>query len=159
MVTSATSTGFRPDTNGAAQTEAEPRRVAAEGAPKTCVKCHAPLFMGYYEPECLKCGYADYGYATQSSSDKQRNVVSSATKSILRYVGDFPNLSDRLVLVKLVRLRNRAVYAVACPFCKRSMMRSSLSGKRPDVREERYRCVDGHRVSLTPGKNGSLGWK
>lgn len=159
MVTSVTKTDFRPNTGWKTQTEIVPSRVVDEETPKKCARCNAPLFMGYYEPECLKCGYADYGYNSDSSSKKQKNIVSSATKSHLRYVGDFPNLSDKLVLVKLVRLRNRAVYAVACPFCQRSMMRSSLSGKRPNVREERYRCTDGHRVSLMPGRNGSLGWK
>ena len=30
---------------------------------------------------------------------------------------------------------------------------------RREVREERYKCMDGHRVSLTPKTDGGLGWK
>ena len=86
-------------------------------------------------------------------------MVSAATHFVLRYVGDFPALSETLTHVRLVRVRNRVVYDVTCPFCGKAMVQSSLSGKRREVREERYKCEEGHRVSLTPGKNGHLGWK
>jgi hypothetical protein len=115
--------------------------------------------MGYYEPECLTCGYADYSYTLDLPATRKKNVINSATRFVLRYVGNFPILSQTVAYVKLVRVRNRAVYAVACPFCSKEMERSSLSGKRPDVREERYRCTDGHRVSLIPRKSGAMGWK
>ncbi len=85
--------------------------------------------------------------------------MSAGTRSVLRYVGEFPTLSETLTQVKLVRLRNRVVYGVTCPFCGQAMTQSSLSGKRREAREERYKCSDGHRVSLTPGRNGALGWK
>jgi hypothetical protein len=38
------------------------------------------------------------------------------------------------------------------------MDRSSLSKRRPYVREYRYKCEGGHRVSLVPKTNGALGW-
>jgi hypothetical protein len=142
----------------------EPRRTAPVEAPRTngdcyCPRCETRLMMGYDEPQCLNCGFANYDYTQESTPRNQINILSTATRYILRYVGDFPSLSESLAHVKLIRIRNRVIYAVACPFCDKSMDQSSLSGKRPEVREQRYRCMDGHRVSLVPGKNGMLGWR
>ena len=124
-----------------------------------CPRCSTRLYAGYDEMLCIVCGFADYSYTTEGLGKPSTNVVSSATRHVLRYVGDFPTLSQTLAHAHLVRVRNRAMYAVKCPFCHQSMERSSLSGKRPDVREERYRCQDGHRVSLIPTRSGKLGWK
>ena len=88
-----------------------------------------------------------------------KNVVSDGARFILRYVGDFSSLSETLANVRLRRLRNRVVYGVECPFCGGQMDQSSLSGKRREVREERYKCESGHRISPLPKKDGSLGWK
>ena len=124
---------------------------------KSCPRCSVRLFVGYHEPECLQCGWVDYDY--QAPLQAQKSILGSATRYILRYVGEFPALSETLAHVKVVRLRNRAVYGVACPFCTKPMTQTSLSGKRREVREQRYECGLGHRVSLTPAARGSLGWK
>ena len=123
----------------------------------TCPRCEARLRINYFEPECLQCGYVDYTHRPRNGVKK--NVVNSGTRYALRYVGDFPALSRTLAYIQLHRLRNRVVYGVSCPFCGRSMVQTSLSGKRREVREERYKCMDGHRVSLTPKRDGGLGWK
>jgi lysyl-tRNA synthetase class I len=69
-------------------------------------------------------------------------------------------LANTLIYVRLIRVRNRVVYAVNCPFCEKAMDQSSLSGTRHEPRELRYKCMDGHRVSLVPTRNGaSMGWK
>ena len=115
--------------------------------------------MGYDEPQCLTCGFNDYTYATQALSRANRSIVSTATRFIIRYMGEFPSLSETLAHVRLIRVRNRVVYAVNCPFCDKTMDQSSLSGKRPEVREQRYKCMDGHRVSLIPTRDGMMGWK
>jgi hypothetical protein len=115
--------------------------------------------MGYDEPQCLSCGFADYRFTQMMPSRNRRNIISMATRYVLRYVGEFSTLAETLAHVKLVRVRNRVVYAVNCPFCDEGMYQSSLSGKRPEVREQRYKCAVGHRVSLVPGKNGMLGWR
>ena len=136
-------------------------------APKTgtrpplliCPRCDARLTFNYDEPICLQCGYVKYDYAAPDQIRRKTNLMSAGTRSVLRYVGDFATLAETLTQVKLVRLRNRVVYGVTCPFCNQAMTQSSLSGKRREAREERYKCSEGHRVSLTPGKNGSLGWK
>ena len=78
---------------------------------------------------------------------------------VLRYAGDYPPLSDTLTHVSLMRSQNRVAYEVKCPFCDKVMGRSSLSKRRPYVREYRYKCVGGHRVSLVPKTNGALGWR
>jgi hypothetical protein len=116
--------------------------------------------MGYDEPQCLTCGYADYTHTRDILPRWSRtSIVSTATRYVIRYVGDSPGLGDVLTHVRLVRRRYRVVYAVNCPFCKQSMEESSLSGKRPEAREQRFKCTDGHRVSLVPRKNGMLGWR
>lgn len=125
----------------------------------TCPRCDSQLRINYHEPECLQCGYVDYTYAPPTVSRKKKSIISAGTRYVLRYVGDFRSLSERLTYVQLKRVRNRVVFGVTCPFCEREMEQSSLSGKRREVREERYKCDDGHRVSLTPNANGSLGWK
>ena len=124
-----------------------------------CPRCSGQMSAGYYEPECIICGYTDYSKTPVINDRSRKNVVNSATLSILRYGGDSPALYDILAHVELVRVRNRAVYSVKCPFCGEMMERSSLSGKRPEAREERYKCPGGHRISLIPGRNGQLSWK
>ena len=123
-----------------------------------CPRCESDLVISYFEPECLLCGFVDYSY-TPVKRIGIKSVVSDGARYILRYVGDFSSLADRLTNVRLERLRNRVVYGVECPFCLGPMDQSSLSGKRPEVPEQRYRCMDGHRVSLVPRKNGMLGWR
>ncbi len=128
--------------------------AAGRGA---CPRCEAQLRINYFEPQCLQCGYVDYTY--RSPNGAKKSVVNSGTRYVLRYVGDFPALGKVLAHIQLQRLRNRVVYGVSCPFCSQSMMQTSLSGKRREVREERYKCMEGHRVSLTPNRDGGLGWK
>ena len=135
--------------------------VASPAIPRPlyCRRCDSRMMMGYDEPQCLNCGYADYSYTRTTIPQSERNVISSATRYILRYVGDFHTLTETLTHVRVVRVRNRVDYAVNCPFCLKGMDQSSLSGKRPEVREQRFKCSDGHRVSLVPGKHGMLGWR
>ena len=124
-----------------------------------CARCNTRLLMNYDEPQCLNCGYVDYSHVNESNSHKRQNLMSAATRYVLRYTGDFQTLRGTLAQVRLVRIRNRIGFEVNCPFCNNIMQESSLSGKRPEVREQRYKCVDGHRVSLVPTKNGMLGWR
>ena len=142
----------RPTSNPAADP------LPAPSGRRQCPRCDKRMTMGYDEPQCLNCGYADYTY-TRMTPRNGNNLFSTATRYVLRYTGDFPTLSERLAHVKLIRVRNRVLYAVECPFCDKAMDQSSLSGKRPEVREQRYKCMDGHRVSLVPGKNGMMGWR
>ena len=116
------------------------------------------MIVTYDELGCLLCGFVDYTY-THPVRLRTKTNVSTGTRSILRYVGDFELLTEKLCFVQLRRLRNRAVFYVTCPFCEIEMVQSSLSGKRREVREERYKCDSGHRVSLLPKQDGSMGWK
>jgi len=125
-----------------------------------CQRCKSQLVMGYDEPQCLTCGYADYSHSRDIVPRWARtSIVSAATRYVVRYVGDAMNLADQLTHVRLVRHNNRAIFDVTCPFCEGSMEESSLSGKRPEAREQRFKCEIGHRVSLIPRKNGMLGWR
>ena len=156
-------TAVRPDvaavSNGVAKTETKPFASPHTTRRQYCNRCGTQLVMGYYEPQCLNCGFVDYTYTDEATSNGDRSILSAATRSVLRYVGDFPSLTHTLAQVRLIRVRNRVAYAVNCPFCKTTMEQSSLSGKRPDVREQRFKCMQGHRVSLVPGKNGMMGWR
>ena len=149
--------GSRTNGNGVAATISPPA-VVSDGR-VLCPRCDTRLTFGYFEPQCPTCGYEDYHHLPPVDTNKKKSIVSSGSRFVLRYVGDFPALSETVAHVKIVRIRNRAVYSVRCPFCKTTMAQSSLSGKRRERREERYKCELGHRVSLTPGKNGMMGWK
>ena len=154
---------FRPATIPAVPTRVIPYPDETKPAeqPKTsaCLRCGYRMYKGYYEFKCVMCGYADYHSHPTGYEQRTTNIVSSATRFVIRYIGESHALAQTLTYARLVRLNNRAVYAVTCPFCRQKMERSSLSGKRSDVREERFKCDIGHRVSLIPGRNGALGWK
>ena len=135
-------------------------QVAPAPKPLThCYRCGTRLVMGYDEPECLSCGWVDYSHTNTSAASNGASIISAATRYVLRYCGDFTNLAETLLYARVVRIRNRVAYAVNCPFCDRLMEQSSLSGKRPDAREQRYKCSDGHRISLVPARRGMLGWR
>jgi hypothetical protein len=133
--------------------------VASPNQELICPRCETQLRINYDEPQCLQCGYVDYAYIPPNAHRRKRSLMSTGTRYVLRYNGTFGKLADTLTHVQLRRFRNRAIYLVSCPFCHKEMTQSSLSGKRREVREERYKCDDGHRISLIPSKNGSLGWK
>ena len=157
MVITATTYDVDLSSNGALAVRSAPRSTERTQPLVDCQRCGARLTMGYDEPECLVCGFSDYSYT--SVTTRGQSLIGSATRYVLRYVGDFPTLTQTLAHVKLKRVRNRVVYDVNCPFCDKTMDQSSLSGKRPEVREQRYKCSDGHRVSLVPRKKGMLGWR
>ena len=140
-----------------------PPKIPVISAPRrralTCPRCEAQLRVNYDEPQCLQCGYVDYAYAPPNAHRRKASLMSTGTRHVLRYSGGFAKLNDTLTHVQLKRYRNRAIYMVTCPFCHKPMEQSSLSGKRREVREERYKCEDGHRISLIPTKSGSLSWK
>lgn len=126
----------------------------------SCVRCGSRMFQGHDEPECVTCGHADYTHTEEIAPRWTRtSIVSASTRYIARYLGNSNNLSDTLTHVRLVPKGNRAVYSVTCPFCDSLMEESSLSGKRMDPKEQRFKCLDGHRVSIIPRRNGMLGWK
>ena len=166
MVISVAEPDVAQGVNGAAPARVVPRETSGPVPSQPpvrrgeCPRCQTLMQMGYDEPQCLNCGYADYSFTRSISPPwERRSIISAATRYVVRYVGDFPSLNERLTHVRLVRVRNRAVYAVKCPFCNDPMDQSSLSGKRPEMREQRYKCAAGHRVSLVPRKNGMLGWR
>ena len=148
-----------PDGNGVVDTSKRSSNGASTQASTHCPRCGTRLRINYHEPQCLQCGYMDYSYEPPHSTNGRKSIVSAGTRYVLRYVGDFRSLAETLTYVKLIRVRNRVVYSVVCPFCHEAMVQSSLSGKRRELREERYKCAEGHRVSLTPNGNSTLGWK
>ncbi len=133
------------------------RKVAP--APTGCPRCDTALARGHYEMECLMCGYADYESATLTVTRNRKSIVSSGTIYSVRYGGGAKTLREVLTYVEVIGGRGRGAYRVACPFDRSLMVQTSLSGKRREKREERYGCDQGHRISLTPDKSGSLSWK
>ena len=145
-----------------------PRRVSnpSVGVQKTtankthCPKCSSRLHVSFEDAECLRCGYVDYEYVPPYHENTSKNsIISTGTRYVIRYIGEFSALTQVVTHVKVYRIRNRVVYGVSCPFCGSGMSQSSLSGKRREIREERYKCASGHRVSLCPNDKSELGWK
>ena len=127
------------------------------GERTVCPRCDGPLFLGY-EPECVLCGYANYHY--DAPTDGRTNLLSTATTYVIRYVGDVPALADIQTQIEAQLVKNSIVYAVTCPFCNEPMQLTSMAGKRKERSETRYKCDEGHRISLTPAENSlGLGWK
>lgn len=124
-----------------------------------CPRCSASMVITYEDPQCLICGYADYTYTPPAAEIVKNNVMSRSTQRVFRYMGPSENLSETLIHARLHRVRNRVAFAVTCPFCEAQMEESSLSGKRRERREQRYRCPKEHRVSLIPKRGGGMGWK
>ena len=124
-----------------------------------CPKCRGLFLISYQERQCVTCGYVDYSYEPPTNGRRRKSLVSDGTRFVLRYMGDSPTLLETTIEVQVVRVRNKVVHKVACPFCSKTMEQASLSGKRREIREERYKCPLGHRVSLLPGRNGHAGWK
>ena len=123
----------------------------------TCPRCHSGLLKTYEEPQCLQCGYVDYLYTPPQR--EVHGLVSSATRLVLRYVGEFSGLEETLTDVELKRVNNRAVMGVTCPFCTQPMDQSPPSGGKRQSAEKRYRCARGHRVALIENDAGVVGWK
>ena len=124
-----------------------------------CPKCSSLLRVNYQDAECLNCGFVDYDYVAPEQEKKGNTLIGTGTRYVIRYIGEFDALSDVVTHVKVYRVRNRVMYGVSCPFCGSGMAQSSLSGKRREIREERYKCNSGHRVSLCPNGKGDIGWK
>ena len=120
-----------------------------------CGRCGSRMLMGYDEPQGLRCGNTDYSNTREFSRNRE-NPLSRATWRIFRYDGDSPTFSETLVNAQVVRRGNRVRYDFQCPFCSQGMEEVSLSGKRPEGKEERFRCGYNHRVSLIPGKAGEI---
>lgn len=143
----------------AAEWPVRPVTEVLPSRPSQCARCGSRMFMGRDEPECVTCGYADYTYSRDMAPRWARNsILSSATRLVARYVGASERLAHTVVHMTLVRKGTRAIYKVTCPFCQGSMEESSLSGKRAEPQEQRFKCGDGHRVSIMPGRNGMPVW-
>jgi len=125
-----------------------------------CPRCSSKMLQAYDEEcRCVLCGFVDYSKTeTTSTTSPTRNIISSGTKYILRYFGDSKSLMNTLAYVKAVRLRNRVIYHVICPFCENSMEQSSISIRRKAYKEDRYKCPQGHQVSVVPTADGNMAW-
>ena len=142
-----------------AQVPGKPEAIAPTRSRMECPRCEAPLWINHEEPECLQCGYVDYRYTAPAVGADKKNIMSSATRYDIRYTGTVPALTDLTARVHVERVRNFVVHGVKCPYCDKQMIRSSVSGNREGVQKGRYRCDEGHRVLVTPDKDGGLGWK
>lgn len=161
MVTPAT-TNFTPGIPAAPEPSSAPtlNRIPIPIRQDLCPRCQGRLYNQYGCYTCAMCGYEDPRHVPSSNGHKSGvNIVSAGTIYVLRYMGESVSLSNKLITLKVVRVRTRVGYLIKCPFCTGQMEQSSLSGKRRENREERYKCLEGHRVSLLPSRNGAWGWK
>ena len=86
---------FEPQIIEFAQQNATQEQVRKQTRKYLCPRCNTKLIIGYDEPECATCGYVDYEYEPPVIIN-DKSILSSATKYILRYIGDFENLSNNL---------------------------------------------------------------
>lgn len=132
-----------------------------------CPRCEAILTQSYISepPNCVRCGWEDYSYE-EPKARKARNRFLGGTTHKLRYMGTRESPASNFVID--VELRHvpredgrggKMVAFPECPFCDdpSPMEQTSLSSKRKEIREERYRCPNGHRVRLM--KNGVGYWE
>ena len=71
-----------------------------------CPRCGARLIITYDEPKCPPCGFADYSYTPPTTIGK-KNMISTATMFVFRYIGDEPKMAEKLAHVQLRRIRSR----------------------------------------------------
>lgn len=140
------------------QTQRKPETSRHTQAQK-CPRCADGLNLnGFGEPQCILCGYVDYAY-NPDRAIKTKGF--GGTQYILRYGGDDKNnahYKEELVHVSLApksRISNgrnipRLIWRVECPMCNGNviMEQTSLSGKRREVAEQRFKCGQGHRISV-----------
>ena len=124
-----------------------------------CPRCSGFIHWSYEEASCLQCGYVDYFSPPQRTTPKSNSILNKGTEYILRYKGDSECLAEILTIVKVVRIKNRVTFDLDCPFCGVRMEQASMSGHRKEIKEERFKCPTGHRVSLIPSDEGVVGWK
>lgn len=137
------------------------RVPASDGV--TCPHCDGALQVNYDELKCL-CGYRD-PYRTVSRHSAS-TFGFGGREIVLRYGGDCPALRE-LTLKMIVqrgeispeRTSTRLIQIPYCPWCGEPMAQCSLSGKRREILEERFRCELGHRISVTVDRRGKLVWR
>lgn len=133
-----------------------------------CPRCYGQLVVINDERKCRQCGWIDYSYMSERESGK-KTLVSSGTSYHVRYIGDSPNLRHTILFMKVVRVGNGVAHKIQCPFCLSAfdkvewMTIISFSRKRIEEtkgRQERYKCMEGHRIFLTSSKDGcNYGWR
>lgn len=137
-----------------------------------CPRCHARLFTcrELLESNCFYCGFADYSAPILPPGEIKGGFRSLARVFFIRYKkkevtkwGYQESVFNKGFPLRL-RMTTKAletgkvgntdsskiILIPTCPFdgCGDEMAASSLSGKRRDRREERYKCPAGHRISL-----------
>ena len=126
-------------------------------APPACPYCPGRMLSSRYELErtCYQCGHVDY---TRPSPAKSNGLLSSATRSNVRYSGPYKEMKHLVVSVRAEQQftgagtgPGRIVAVPSCPWCGLEMEQRNLSGKRRHKQETRYVCTQGHRISLVEG--------
>ena len=128
----------------------------ATAAADACPRCNSLTLRRYDETTCPACGWVKYETEERVS---EATPVTRITERVIRYKGEFAAMRDTRVRVRIARRKTKLVSYPFCPFCGAEMRESSLSGKRRDIREERYACPLGHRISLVPTRNGGQIWR
>ena len=131
----------------------------------TCPRCNNRLQQNFadMEPKCVACGFVDYTFIPKISVGK--SILQTATEYYIRYNGTYDYLKETTVHVKTIRIGNangsgRLENKPNCPFCEGSMESLSLSGKRKDKIEARFKCASDHRISLFMGSERSeMSWR
>lgn len=150
---------------------------------QSCKKCGAVLLQSYDELKCPRCGWVDYSYEGEADSEgpslfanrngrgsgKERGgpVVTAEGRIvpgyIARYSGDHEHLKGRQINIGLLKSTNtramgtgtKLMLVPQCPWCEARM---EYIGRMKPRREERFRCVQEHRISLVD-RGGQYTWE
>ena len=138
-----------------------------------CKKCGGVLMQSYDELKCPKCGWVDYSYESEPVSTglslfANRNGRGSGKERcgpimiaegrivpgyIARYSGDYEHLKGTQINIGLLKATSTRAMGTAtklmlvpqCPWCEARM---EYIGRMKPRKEERFRCVQEHRISL-----------
>lgn len=107
------------------------------------MRCHLPNDY----PQCLTCGYEDYG-ARMASTSRKADV-----RDRIRYGGPEKWLRERLVFLRLLPTREtglrREVIEATCPFCDQPMSQDRKRHSFRKAPEQTYTCELDHRIRVS----------
>ena len=81
-----------------------------------------------------------------------------STQHVIQYGGGLRALTETSIYGKVARRGNSAGFDIPCPFCSQATEEVSLSGKRREGKERRFKCADGHGVLVRESSNGMYVW-
>lgn len=138
--------------------------IVLKGCPRCC---DGALSFDGEEWICIHCGNEDYFRARPSlESFRSRLSFDHAPEQTASYAHDGTYQRMRQVtvryktVIKFVAGGNTKRTILAwCPFCGGAMDQTAPTPRMRNAGESRFRCGEGHRISLFAMQNGDMVWR